>query len=517
MELNKSLKTGHIYSGSDGDNSINENNDNMDIDEINTSKSTIEESKMKFSAIIRKVVDNDVKRAETSLKALCDVMPPQLRLIMNGSSINEVFGNVNMKIQLSNEHKERKMTDSYSFVPPPSTIANETNTNKEINYTRESNDLWHNNINHLDNRGNNDQVQIDEKEIDKQEELSTKSVHRNDHIQSEQNKPIEPTNHENSSTTVSSNKRKSTQPRKFIIEHHETESRIIRKRARPNIKKRKDIISSDESENMQTYSVDDRDQISQHNTEESSDDEPITSYKHIKLSTTPSIIENQDSSKPKGRYSTRKLANPIVKKGKNSDSSINSDQNMLQQNGLSKPSMKAARKFAAPVPKPAPAKPQRPLGSFGYFRKEMFDNRDSMLIGLPWRECIKIVAQRWNSLSEEDKEPYNELQRVASKRFKVENRVYLDYLKENGLEEEKKCKISEKNASRHTNESKKRNIIDGSEDRKPRKVSNNSLNKPSPISKSRTTASKNTIRAGAASHPRKSGVTKIFIPFVRKD
>ncbi|CAG8510970.1 32957_t:CDS:2 [Racocetra persica] len=547
MALNKSLKTGHLYSGSDGDNSINENNDNMDIDEINTSKSTIEDSKMKFSAIIRKVVDNDVKRAETSLKALCDVMPPQLRLIMNGSSINEVFGNVNMKIQLSNEHKERKMNDSYSFVPPPSTIANETNTNKEINYTRESNDLWHNNINHLDNRGNNDQVnndqinhdqinndqinndqvnndqvnndqvQIDEKEIDKQEELSTKSVHRNDHIQSEQNKPIEPTNHENSSTTVFSNKRKSTQPRKFIIEHHETESRIIRKRARPNIKKRKDIISSDESENMQTYSVDDRDQISQHNTEESSDDEPITSYKHIKLSTTPSIIENQDSSKPKGRYSTRKLANPIVKKGKNSIDSINSDQINLLQNGLSKPSMKAARKFAAPVPKPAPAKPQRPLGSFGYFRKEMFDNRDSMLIGLPWRECIKIVAQRWNSLSEEDKEPYNELQRVASKRFKVENRVYLDYLKENGLEEEKKCKISEKNTSRHTNESKKRNIIDGSEDRKPRKVSNNSLNKPSPISKSRTTASKNTIRAGAASHPRKSGVTKIFIPFVRKD
>lgn len=113
--------------------------------------------------------------------------------------------------------------------------------------------------------------------------------------------------------------------------------------------------------------------------------------------------------------------------------------------------------------------------------------------------------------------PYNELQRVASKRFKVENRVYLDYLKENGLMEEKKCKISEKNPSRHTNESKKRNVIDVPEDRKPRKVSNNSLNKPSTISRSRIAANKNTIRAGAAGHPRKSGVTKIFIPFVRKD
>ncbi|CAG8576613.1 11783_t:CDS:2 [Cetraspora pellucida] len=517
MALNKSLKTGHLHSGSDGGNSINEHNDNMVINEINTSKSTIEESKMKFSAIIRKVVDNDVKRAETSLKALCDVMPPQLRLIMNGSSINEVFGNVNMEIQLSNEHKERKTNESYSFVSPPSTVANETNANKEINYTRESNDLWKNNINHLNNQGNNDQVHIDEKGIDKQEEISTMSTHHDDHTQSEKNKTIELTNHENSSTTVFSNKRKSTQPRKFIIEHHETESRIIRKRARPHTKKRKGIISGDESENMQAYSVDDRDQISQHNTEESSDDDSIP-YKNIKLSTTPSIIENQDPHKPKGRYSTRKLANPIVQKGKNTDdSSINSDQsNMLQQNGLSKTSMKAARKFAAPVPKPAPAKPQRPLGSFGYFRKEMFDNRDSVLIGLPWRECIKIVAQRWNSLSEEDKEPYNELQRVASKRFKVENRVYLDYLKENGLVEEKKNRISEKNATKHTNESKKRNVIDAPEGRKPRKVSNNSLNKSSTISKSRTAANKNPIRAAAASH-RKPGVTKIFIPFVRKN
>ncbi|CAG8499482.1 12821_t:CDS:2 [Gigaspora margarita] len=521
MALNKSLKTGHLYSGGDGNNSTI--NDNMDIDEIHTSKTTIKESKMKFKAIgqvIRKVVENDVKRAEKSLKALCDVMPPQLRLIMNGSSISEVFGNVNMEIQPSNEHKEQIMNESHNFV---SSSTSETNANKEINCTQESNDLWQNHINHLSNQDNNNQVNIDEERIDVQE-LSTKSIKLDDNIESEKNKSIELTNNENPSTTISSNKRKSTQPRKFIIEHHETESRIIRKRARPNTKKRKGITSSDESENMQAEiseasicSVYDRDQVSQHNTEESSDDEPTPSFKHTKLAVAPSITENKDVNKQKGRrYSTRKIANPIVQKGKTpNNSSVNSDHvNMLQQSGMNKTTMKAARKFAAPVPKLPPAKPQRPLGSFGYFRKEMFDNRDSMLIGLPWRECIKIVAQRWNSLSEEDKEPYNELQRVASKRFKIENRVYLDYLKEHGLSEEKK--ISEKHVSKRADESKKKNTVDGSEDRKPRKASNNSLNKSSTVSGSKTPANKNTIRIGATTRTRKLGVTKIFIPFVPK-
>ncbi|CAG8655047.1 21245_t:CDS:2, partial [Gigaspora rosea] len=500
MALNKSLKTGHLYSGGDGNNSTI--NDNMDIDEIHTSKTTIKESKMKFKAIgqvIRKVVENDVKRAEKSLKALCDVMPPQLRLIMNGSSISEVFGNVNMEIQPSNEHKEQTMNESHNFV---SSSSSETNANKEINCIQESNDLWQSNINRLSNQDNNNQVNIDEGRIDGQE-LSTKSIQLDDNIESEKNKSIE--------LTTSSNKRKSTQPRKFIIEHHETESRIIRKRARPNTKKRKGITSSDESENMQAEiseasicSVDDREQVCQHNTEESSDDEPTPSYKHIKLAVAPSITENKEVNKQKGRrYSTRKIANPIVQKGKTSkNSSVNSDSvNMLQQSGMNKTTMKAARKFAAPVPKLPPAKPQRPLGSFGYFRKEMFDNRDSMLIGLPWRECIKIVAQRWNSLSEEDKEPYNELQRVASKRFKIENRVYLDYLKEHGLSEEKK--ISEKPVSKRADESKKKNTVDSSEDRKPRKASNNSLNKSSTVSRSKTPANKNTIRIGATTRTRK--------------
>ncbi|CAG8517619.1 2585_t:CDS:2 [Dentiscutata heterogama] len=541
MALNKSLKTGHLYSGSDGNNSTI--NDNMDTDEIHTSKTTIKESKMKFKTIgqvIRKVVENDVKRAEKSLKALCDVMPPQLRLIMNGSSISEVFGDVNMEIQPSNEHKEQIMKESHNF----DSSTSEKNANKEINCTQESNDLWQNNINHLNHQDKDNQVNIDEEKINEQE-LSTKSMQLDDNTQSEKNKSIEPTNNETPSTTISSsNKRKSTQPRKFIIEHHETESRIIRKRARPHTKKRKGIASGDESENIQAeiseasiYSVDDRDQVSQQNTEESSEDESISSYKHVKLTVAPSITENHDVRKQKGRrYSTRKIANPIAQKGKNSTNpSINSDQvNMSQQNGL-RTFMKAARKFAAPVPKPAPVKPQRPLGSFGYFRKEMFDNRDSMLIGLPWRECIKIVAQRWNSLSEEDKEPYNELQRIASKRFKIENRVYLDYLKEHGLAEEKRSsKFSEKNVNRRTDESKKKNTLDDSDIRVPRKVSNNSLNKSSTISGSKTSANKNTIRvgaanharrtgatknirAGAANHSRKPGVTKIFIPFVRKD
>ncbi|CAG8434831.1 5068_t:CDS:2 [Scutellospora calospora] len=514
MALNKSLKTGHLYSGSDDDNSIN---DNMDIDEIPSSKTTIKESKIKFKAIsqaLRKVVDNDVKQAEKSFKALCDVMPPQLRLIMNGSSIKEVFGNVNMEFQLTKDHKEQMMmNESYTFVSPPSTI-----TNKDINYTRESDVLLQNNVNQLNHLDNNNQVHIDDVIIDDQVLAS----HLNERTQSEQDKTIELTNNENSSTTtISSSKRKSTQPRKFIIEHHETESRIIRNRARPYTKKRKDVVSSDESDNMQAeafiYSVDNRNQTNHHNTDESSDDDSITSCKPIKLAVPSSIPENQDSRKQKVRSSTRKIAKPIVQKGKNSiDPSINSDKTNTSQGSLNKTTMKAARKFAAPVPKPIPEKPQRPLGSFGYFRKEMFDNRDSLLVGLPWRECIKIVAQRWNSLSEEDKQPYCELQRIASKKFKVENRVYLDYLKEHGLAEDKKSKEPEKITRKPTYESRKKNTIGGSEERKPRKVKTNSLKKPSTVSESKTSVNKkiNTIRAGAT---RKAGVTKIFIPFVHKD
>ncbi|CAG8647893.1 1340_t:CDS:2, partial [Acaulospora morrowiae] len=150
-------------------------------------------------------------------------------------------------------------------------------------------------------------------------------------------------------------------------------------------------------------------------------------------------IESQVVRKHKRPSTSVKRATTTREKGKEPiRHSFNDRSEHSNKNALGIPKLRAARKFAAPVRKPVPEKPERPLGSFGYFRQEMYEKRDVEFPGLSWRKALKFVAERWHTMDEESKKKYQEMQKEAGERFKIENREYIEYLEEHGLKVENK-------------------------------------------------------------------------------